>query len=130
MRLIGDHSRRPKETRRSWQGCDLDLTGVVINGSMDFSGAEFSGGMVEFGDATFSGGAVFFGRMVFSSSPVTFSHAVFADSLVFFGNSVYSGGTVDFSCATGPVPAGLLRSVGSPAPATVYLSDAWVSPVP
>lgn len=61
MRLIGDYNRRPKETRRSWQGCDLDLTGVVIDGSMDFSGAEFSGGMVEFGDATFSGGAVFFG---------------------------------------------------------------------
>ncbi|MFJ7416896.1 hypothetical protein ACIQWZ_39820 [Streptomyces sp. NPDC098077] len=29
LRLIGDHYRRPKGTHRSWQGCDLDLTGVA-----------------------------------------------------------------------------------------------------
>ncbi|MFE1837263.1 hypothetical protein [Streptomyces sviceus] len=39
LRLIGDHYRRPKGTRRSWQGCDLDLTGVTIDGSMNFNGA-------------------------------------------------------------------------------------------
>ena len=40
LRLIGDHYRRPQGTHRSWQGCDLDLTGVIIDGSMDFSARE------------------------------------------------------------------------------------------
>ncbi|MFJ9683784.1 hypothetical protein ACIRP2_38090 [Streptomyces sp. NPDC101194] len=48
LRLIGDHYRRPQGTHRSWQGYDLDLTGVTI----DFSGAEFSGGTVDFRGAT------------------------------------------------------------------------------
>ncbi|MDQ0595854.1 hypothetical protein QF037_000199 [Streptomyces canus] len=60
LRLIGDHYRRPQGTHRSWQGCDLDLTGVTIDGTMDFSGATFSGGTVYLGSATFSGGTVSF----------------------------------------------------------------------
>ncbi|WP_232838873.1 hypothetical protein [Streptomyces geranii] len=39
LRLIGDHYRRPRGTHRSWQGCDLDLTGVTIDGIMNFRGA-------------------------------------------------------------------------------------------
>ncbi|WP_413754784.1 pentapeptide repeat-containing protein [Streptomyces sp. MMBL 11-3] len=60
LRLIGDHYRRPKGTHRSWQGCDLDLTGFTTDGDMSFDGATFSGGIVSFRDATFSGGGVSF----------------------------------------------------------------------
>ncbi|MDU0258349.1 hypothetical protein RVN83_36055 [Streptomyces sp. PU10] len=52
LRLIGDHYRRPKGTRRSWQGCDLDLTGVTVDGVLDFGGAVFSGGGMSFDNAT------------------------------------------------------------------------------
>lgn len=43
----------------SWQGLNLDFTGVVFDGG-DFSGAEFSGGVVSFVRSEFSGGAVTF----------------------------------------------------------------------
>lgn len=42
LRLIGDHYRIPRGTHRSWQGCNLDLTGVTIDGDMDFHGVVFS----------------------------------------------------------------------------------------
>ncbi|WP_254407400.1 pentapeptide repeat-containing protein [Streptomyces sp. GMY02] len=61
LRLIGDHYRRPRGTHRSWQGCDLDLTGVTIDGYMNFSGAVFSDGTVNFRSAVFSGATVDFG---------------------------------------------------------------------
>ncbi|MCQ4202680.1 hypothetical protein M4J06_007196 [Streptomyces coelicoflavus] len=60
LRLIGDHYRRPKGTRRSWQGCDLDLTGVTIDGVPDFDGTVFSGGGMSFRDAAFTGSVVSF----------------------------------------------------------------------
>ncbi|MFJ1998964.1 pentapeptide repeat-containing protein [Streptomyces asiaticus] len=59
LRIIGDHHRRPEGTHRSWQACDLDLTGVTIDGTMNFLGAVFSG-TVDFSSATFSGGTVAF----------------------------------------------------------------------
>lgn len=59
LRIIGDHYRRPEGTHRSWQACDLDLTGVTIDGTMNFLGAVFSG-TVDFSSATFSGGTVAF----------------------------------------------------------------------
>ncbi|WP_323186137.1 pentapeptide repeat-containing protein [Streptomyces sp. NBC_00047] len=108
LRLIGDHYRRPRGTHRSWQGCDLDLTGVTVDGYMDFSGTVFSGGRVSFRDAVFSGGRVFFdgavfsggtvhfGTAVFSGGAVSFSGAVFSGGLVPFGGTVFSGGTVSF----------------------------------
>ncbi|MER7048378.1 pentapeptide repeat-containing protein [Streptomyces jumonjinensis] len=60
LRLVGDHYRRPRGTHRSWQGCDLDLTGVTIDGILDFSGAVFPGRTMSFGGATFSGDTVDF----------------------------------------------------------------------
>lgn len=60
LRLIGDHYRRPQGTHRSWQGHDLDLTDVSIDGTMDFTGAVFSGGRVSFDGSKFSGGRVSF----------------------------------------------------------------------
>ncbi|WP_339135194.1 pentapeptide repeat-containing protein [Streptomyces sp. f51] len=96
LRLIGDHYRRPQGTHRSWQGCDLDLTGVAIDGDMDFSGATFSDGTVSFSGATLSGGTVSFDNAVFASGTVSFDSAVFASGTVHFNNARFSGSTVYF----------------------------------
>ncbi|MCX4971201.1 pentapeptide repeat-containing protein [Streptomyces sp. NBC_00654] len=112
LRLISDHYRRPHGTRRSWQGCDLDLTSVTIDGPMNFSGAKFSGGDVDFGGAvfsggrvdfrgaTFSGGRVDFGDATFSGGSVDFIHATFSGGSVYFGGATFSGGRVNFGGAT------------------------------
>ncbi|MEU2388961.1 pentapeptide repeat-containing protein [Streptomyces sp. NPDC012461] len=112
LRLIGDHYRIPHGTHRSWQGCDLDLTGVTIDGNMDFTGARFSGGAVDFTGARFSGGnvrfvgAVFsggnvnFGSAVFSRGFVNFSEARFSSSHVRFNQATFSGSRMDFSSTT------------------------------
>ncbi|MEU4038651.1 pentapeptide repeat-containing protein [Streptomyces collinus] len=124
LRLIGDHYRRPKGTHRSWQGCDLDFTGVIIDGPLNFDGATFSGGLVSFGGATFSGGRVSFGgatfsggrvsfggatfsggrvsfdRSTFSDGTVSFDHATFSDGMLYFGGATFSGGLVSFGGAT------------------------------
>ncbi|MDG9695394.1 pentapeptide repeat-containing protein [Streptomyces sp. DH17] len=100
LRLIGDHYRRPQGTHRSWQGCDLDLTGVTIDGDVDFDGATFSGGTVSFRGATFSGGTVFFGEATFSGGTVSFDDATFSGSGVSFGDATFSGGKVSFRGAT------------------------------
>ncbi|MFH8692592.1 pentapeptide repeat-containing protein [Streptomyces anulatus] len=100
LRLIGDHYRRPKGTHRSWQGCDLDLTGVTIDGNMDFHGATFSGGTVDFRGATFSGSTVNFSEATFSGSDVSFSQATFSGSTVSFGGATFSDGDVSFGQAT------------------------------
>ncbi|MFB7484669.1 pentapeptide repeat-containing protein [Streptomyces anulatus] len=99
LRLIGDHYRRPKGTHRSWQGCDLDLTGVTIDGDMDFSGAEFSGGTVSFDYARFSGGVVSFDGSTFSDGDVSFVGATFSGGALFFGEVTFSGSHVSFSGA-------------------------------
>ncbi|MEU9700634.1 pentapeptide repeat-containing protein [Streptomyces sp. NPDC047981] len=108
LRLIGDHYRRPRGTHRSWQGCDLDLTGVTIDGYMDlskavfsgcrvsFSGAAFSGGSVTFDGAAFSDGEVSFHVAAFSGSSVTFTDAAFSGSSVTFDGAAFSGGGVTF----------------------------------
>ncbi|MGW1437578.1 pentapeptide repeat-containing protein [Streptomyces griseus] len=100
LRLIGDHYRRPKGTHRSWQGCDLDLTGVTIDGDMNFQGATFSGGNVSFDGATFSGSAVSFEGATFSGGTVSFDVATFSGSAVSFEGATFSGGTVSFRVAT------------------------------
>ncbi|MFJ6919194.1 pentapeptide repeat-containing protein [Streptomyces sp. NPDC101133] len=100
LRIIGDHYRRPQGTNRSWQGCDLDLNGVTIDGNMDFSGATFSGGTVSFGNATFSGGLVFFDDATFSGGLVFFGGAAFSGGTVHFGGATFSGGSVYFGDAT------------------------------
>jgi uncharacterized protein YjbI with pentapeptide repeats len=96
LRLIGDHYRRPRGTHRSWQGCDLDLTGVTIDGDMDFGGATFDDGRVNFAGATFSGGTVDFLGASFSGGRVTFAGATFSGGTVSFHAAEFSSGTVDF----------------------------------
>ncbi|MFC8201585.1 pentapeptide repeat-containing protein [Streptomyces sp. NPDC057298] len=93
LRLIGDHYRIPQGAHRSWQGCNLDLTGVTIDSDMDFRGTTSSSGRVSFDGATFSDGRVSFNHAVFSSGGV-----------VSFGGTTFSGNVVSFTGATGSIP--------------------------
>ncbi|MEK8141710.1 pentapeptide repeat-containing protein [Streptomyces sp. M10(2022)] len=99
LRLVGDHYRPSQGTHRSWQDCDLDLTGVTIDGDMDFRGAEFSGHHVSFSDAKFSGGDVSFSDAKFSGHNVYFSGAEFSGDNVYFHGAEFSGDVVSFSDA-------------------------------
>ena len=97
IRLIGAHLRPGAAV--SWQGLDLDFTGVVFDGG-DFAEApEFSGGEVSFDGAVFSGGTVSFGSAKFSGGEVSFGGAVFSGGRVSFGGAVFSGGEVSFASA-------------------------------
>ncbi|MFF1405155.1 pentapeptide repeat-containing protein [Streptomyces sp. NPDC058294] len=96
----------PARKHRSWQGCDLDLTGATIDGPMDFSGAVFSGAEVSFEGAAFTGGRV-------DLDVVTFS-----------------GGALDFNLATGAVPNGLLDVRGRPLYPYAALPPAWLATNP
>ncbi|MFI7320375.1 pentapeptide repeat-containing protein [Streptomyces venezuelae] len=100
LQLIADHYRRPQGTHRSWQGCDLNLTGVTIDCTMDFNEAVFSDGTVDFSRAMFSDGVVDFGRAVFAGAAVHFGDAVFCGGTVYFSGSQFRAGTVRFGNAT------------------------------
>jgi hypothetical protein len=138
LRLIGEHYRRPKGTHRSWQGCDLDLTGVIVDGNMNFEDADFSSGRVSFDRAVFSSDEVLFDRAMFSGGQVSFSNAVysgsevsfvgatFSDGVVSFVGVTFSDGVVSFGTAMGPAPSGLLAGVGTPPSAVVVLPSAWL----
>ncbi|CAM5605567.1 hypothetical protein SROCM77S_00504 [Streptomyces rochei] len=126
LRLIGDHYRRPQGSHRSWQGCDLDLTGVIIDGRLDFRGATFSGGVVSFEDATFAGGTVSFEDARFSGGRVFFDSAMFVGSTVFFDSAGFVSGTVSFDSAgfvSGTVSFDSAMFVGS----TVFFDSAAFS---
>lgn len=125
IRLIRDHLRLDLEHPHSWQGHDLDFTGVVFDGG-DFSYAEFSGGVVDFSDAIFSNGMVDFTSVTFSGGVVYFSGAAFSGGLVNFGTVEVSGGVVDFSHAGfsgGTVPFSAATFSGG----QVYFLDAEFS---
>jgi Pentapeptide repeats (9 copies) len=97
IRVITRHLRDDAEV--SWQGHDLDFTGVVFDGG-DFEGARFNDGTVSFRRARFSGGRTSFRDGVFDGAHVSFREAVFMDSRVTFGNARFVGGTVNFGHAT------------------------------
>src|SRR5260221_539830 len=82
----------------SWQGLDLDFTGVVFDGG-DFSGARFAAGEVYFDGAKFSGGTVAFRDAKFSGGMVDFGGAEFSGCRVDFRGATFSGGRVDFVAA-------------------------------
>jgi hypothetical protein len=110
VRLITAHLRPDVDPEKSWQGLDLDFTGVVFDGG-DFSGATFSGGMVlfssaefsgdmvNFASAEFSGDMVWFGGAEFSGGEVSFASAKFSGGTVWFGGAKFSGGEVSFGGA-------------------------------
>ncbi|MFE0851479.1 pentapeptide repeat-containing protein [Streptomyces rochei] len=139
LRLIGDHYRVPRGTHRSWQGCNLDLTGITIDGNMSFEDATFSGGRVSFNGATFSGGRVDFGRATFSGGRVSFNDATFSGGRVDFGvarfsarrvsfyRAIFSGSELDFEGASGPVPPGLYVATRASVPRTVTVPLGWMT---
>jgi uncharacterized protein YjbI with pentapeptide repeats len=106
IRVITAHLK--KDAAVSWQGLNLDFTGVVFDGG-DFSGAQFSG-KVSFSGAVFSGGQVNFDGTIFSGevsfsrsvfsvfSEISFPEAVFSGR-VSFSRAVFNGGSVKFSGA-------------------------------
>ncbi|MEU5403915.1 pentapeptide repeat-containing protein [Streptomyces sp. NPDC005963] len=96
LRLIGDHYRIAHGTHRSWQGCTLDLTGVTIDGDIDFTGATFAKGRVSFDRATFSDGRVSFDRATFVGGRVTFHRTMFAGGRVTFHEAQFTGSGVTF----------------------------------
>ncbi|SED59621.1 pentapeptide repeat-containing protein [Streptomyces sp. Ag109_O5-10] len=100
LRLIGDHYRIPEGMHRSWQGCNLDLTGVTIDGVMDFHGAVFSKGTVSFEGASISGRVLFFICAGFFGGEVSFRDATFDSDMVAFDGAIFSGGVVAFDRAT------------------------------
>ena len=93
IRLIRDHLRpgMPK----SWQGLNLDFTGVIFDGG-DFSFAEFRGGQVYFNNAKFCSGQVSFVGAEFCGAQVDFYTTEFCGGLVYFGSAKFSGGWVSF----------------------------------
>jgi hypothetical protein len=94
IRVITAHLKH--DVAVSWQGLNLDFTGVVFDGG-DFSGAKFSGGTVNFSGAEFSGGEVYHAK--FSGGRVFFRNAKFSGNEVTFDGAKFSAGTVDFSGA-------------------------------
>jgi uncharacterized protein YjbI with pentapeptide repeats len=95
IRVITAHLQ--KGAAMSWQGLNLDFTGVVFDGG-DFRSAEFSGGTVHFRSAKFSGGTVDFHSAKFSGGKVDFTAAKFS-GLVDFTAAKFSGGKVIFHFA-------------------------------
>ncbi|GAA4638193.1 hypothetical protein GCM10023196_094950 [Actinoallomurus vinaceus] len=115
IRVITIHLRDGTEV--SWQGHDLDFTGVAFDGG-DFTGAvftdnpaknlhgrvsfqdtTFTGGVVNFGGAKFTGGEVDFRRTKFTGGEVDFRRTKFTGGEVDFENAKFTGGRVDFGNA-------------------------------
>lgn len=109
IRVIASHLRDGAPA--SWQGLNLDFTGVRFDGgdfidtrfsggTASFDDAVFSGGTVSFGSAKFTGGTVSFRRAVFAGGTVSFDFAVFSGAWINFDRAAFSEGTVDFGGAT------------------------------
>ncbi|MEV0315549.1 pentapeptide repeat-containing protein [Nonomuraea fuscirosea] len=101
IRLITVHLR--KDATVSWQGHDLDFTGVVFDGG-SFASAIFSGGTVSFANTTFgdrdADSDVYFMGATFSGGEIYFNSATFSNGQVYFASATFSGGKVDFTGAT------------------------------
>ncbi|WP_186316031.1 pentapeptide repeat-containing protein [Catellatospora sichuanensis] len=95
---LQDHTDRPEQQARTWQGLNLNFTGAHFDGG-NFNGAHFDGGTVRFGEATFSGGAVGFTGATFSGGTVGFTGATFSGGTVWFDGATFSGCEVGFSKA-------------------------------
>ncbi|WP_245703086.1 pentapeptide repeat-containing protein [Streptomyces lushanensis] len=96
IRLIRDRLRLAPQHPHSWQGHNLDFTGVVFDGG-DLSGATFSGGTVTFKNATFNAGAFSFDEADFSGATVDFRLADFTSGVVTFIGAMFSDGLIDFN---------------------------------
>jgi len=90
IRTITAHLRADAPV--SWQGADLDFTGVVFDGG-DFTDAVFSG-TVDSTGAEFTGGTADFTRAEFIVGTADFTRAEFAGGIVDFREAKTTGGTV------------------------------------
>src|ERR1035441_2233028 len=97
IRVIAAHLRPNAPT--SWEGLDLDFTGVTFDGG-NFSGSRFSGGDVTFYGASFSGDEVIFDEAEFSGGTVCFNGAKFSGGPVLFFNAGFSGSDVELTSAS------------------------------
>ncbi|GAA2076372.1 hypothetical protein GCM10009780_11050 [Actinomadura alba] len=109
LRLIAAHLRDGALV--SWQGCDLDFTGAVLDGA-DFRGVRFTGGdvvfvnvvvaghdkdQVVFDDVEFAeGSSVYFRSAEFRGGDVRFHRAKFTGGWVTFDGARFTGADVDF----------------------------------
>ncbi|WP_081236660.1 pentapeptide repeat-containing protein [Streptomyces viridosporus] len=122
LQLISDRYYNYSRNHLPWHLHSIDLTGVVIDCNMDFTGvvfpnvtpmsfngAKFSGGTVSFSGATFSSSSnVSFIGAEFSGGEVSFAGAHFIGfdgeglpaGAVSFNGAKFSGGTVSFVGAT------------------------------
>ncbi|MFF0739172.1 hypothetical protein ACFYVL_02120 [Streptomyces sp. NPDC004111] len=115
FRLICAHYRVPLGAHGSWQGCGLDLTGVVVDTDLDFTGATFADGTVNFTGATFRDSAVRLAGATFSGGNVHFDAAAFEGGSLHFDDASFSGGRVSFDTAklsTGAVSFAAARFSG------------------
>jgi uncharacterized protein YjbI with pentapeptide repeats len=96
IRLIGAHLRAQAPV--SWQGLNLDFTGMVFDGG-DFSGARFTGGEASFRGARFTGGTVSFYGAEFTGGFVSFGGAEFTGGEVRFDRAQFTTGTASFADA-------------------------------
>ncbi len=112
--------------RAQFTGTAVDFSyGVFSARRIGFHHAAFSGGMVDFSNTVFSSGRASFTRARFSGAAVTFRDATFAGGEVDFRNVEFSGGTLTYLGASGSAPRGLLRSLGTPVPPGVTLTEGW-----
>ncbi len=93
IRLIRDRLRLPGGHPQTWQGHDLDFTGVVFDGG-DFSRARFTDGLISFAAARFTGGAVLFDETLWSGQ-VDFTYVQFSGQVSFM-NATFAGGEINF----------------------------------
>ncbi|RFU83599.1 pentapeptide repeat-containing protein [Streptomyces triticagri] len=97
FRLIGDHFRIPAGEHRSWHGCDVDLTGVVVDANIDLSYVHFTYSKLSFKSAHFVGAVVnLTNARISDRGAVRFDEAVFnsTSSLFSVGLRVYDLGVL------------------------------------
>jgi hypothetical protein len=115
VEIISEHLR-PGRTA-SWQGCDFDLTGALLDvgdfkrvsfakGHFVFRGVRFAG-EVQFDEAQFTGAVVDFSNAIFQTDPrsqtsclVSFAKGKFRRGQVTFDGAKFAGGEVSFDHAT------------------------------
>ena len=123
IRIITAHFR--DGAARSWQGLNLDFTGVVFDGG-EFYLARFPSGTIRFNGAEFSSSDAYFNSVKFSGATVWFTNAKFSGGTVYCRYAEFSGGQIDFSNAEfsgGTVRFGDTKFSG----ATVWFTNAKFS---
>src|SRR5262249_17138299 len=99
----GRHTRNPVIPPPLWGGgagpprsLELDFTGVIFDGDVNFDRGKFAGKSVSFDGAEFSGKSVSFYEAEFSGENVSFNGAKFAGKSVSFDGAKFAGESVSF----------------------------------